>query len=239
VEIMMKAFLSTVAASALLVSAAQAAPFTINFGDGSTSSNAEPTGVTASVLFEFTDVGDDVEIKLTVDNTSDEAVPGTLTAFLFDVADGVTLVDGSVIAGDALDVFDTNAAFMPFSNDPAVGNFDIAFSDDGNIEGGNPNDALAAGMVDMMSFIVSGDFDADSLSQGYFNAFASGAVEAAVRFMQVGLNDALSDKLLNGTVIGNDLVMDDLGSPVPIPGAALFMLTALGAGAAGRKLRRH
>ena len=232
----MKALLATVAATALMLGAAHAASFTVNFGAGSTSTNDPATGASGTVLFDFMDTADGVLVKLTVTNTTDTtdfgagADEGTLTGLLLDLADGVSYVDGSAMVGTYLDTFETGESLAPF------GTFDLYFGNDGNPEGGNANDALPEGEMDMVSFLLSGIDDADAAYDAYLAAFLSGDARAALRFQQVNAGEG-SDKLLNGMVVGVDIITDDL-NPVPVPGAALLMGSALAAGAAARRRRR-
>ena len=219
----MKTLLSIAAGAIALIGTATAGTFTLDFGATSTTSNATLTGAAGTATFDLTDEGGDVRIIVTIENTTgqtafgDGATSSRLTGFGFDLLDGMTVLS-SVTTG-ALGTVIAGASFQPF------GTLDFAVADNANFNGGNPNSALLPGEVSTVSLLVDAALDADGLMGALVAAFFAGDLDAGMRFQAVNAG-AGSDKLLFSA------------DAVPLPGAMVLMMSALGAGAAGRKLRR-
>ncbi|MBB4658646.1 hypothetical protein [Parvularcula dongshanensis] len=202
--------------------AASAAAFTLDFGANSTSSNSPLTGAAASVDFDFTDEGDDVRVTLVITNTTGQSTFGagatmaTLTGFGFDLVEGATYANDFTNTG-ALDTYLADAAFQPF------GTLDVAFADNNNFNGGNANDGLMTGLSTTVTFLLASDEDAAGLMSLFSAAFFEDGLQAGVRFQQVNAG------------AGSDKLVFNPANPVPLPGAALFMLTAIGGGALARR----
>ena len=217
----MKSLLTTAAAAAALLATANAGTFTLDFGATSTTSNATLTGAAGTATFDLTDEGEDVRILVTIENTTgqtifgDGATSSRLTGFGFDLLDGVTVQSAGT--DGALDTVIRDAAFQPF------GTLDFAVADNNNFQGGNPNSALLPGEVSTVNLLVDAMDDANGLMGALVAAFFAGDLDAGMRFQAVDAG-AGSDKLLFG---GADAV--------PVPGAAVLMLSALFAARQVRK----
>ena len=73
--------------------------------------------------------------------------------------------------------------------------FDIGFSKNKELKGGNPNGALIAGQSTQVSLILDSDMDALATEQWFSDAFENNEINAGARFQAVNAG-AGSDKLL-------------------------------------------
>lgn len=212
-----KVFLTATALSA--VTAASASALSLKFDSSSISSNSLASGAAGEVDMTFSDAGGQVRVSAIVRNTTGMisfgagATKGKLTGFGFDLLPGVAFA-GTFTSGSFLDETLLNAAFNPF------GSLDLAFADNSNFLGGNPKKALPEGRQDSFAFALAlGAFgDAAALEAAFQNAFASGTLDAGLRFQQVNAG-AGSDKLLLAPQV----------SAVPLPAAGLLLAFGLGA----------
>lgn len=199
--------------------------FSVTFGEDSTSSNSPATGASAFVDFMFSDVSGGVQLDLLIENTTGTSTFGAgatesrLTGIAFDLVSGVGIDQGSFTNTGFLDTLLTNVTFQPFSN--SVGDFDVAFADNNNFEGGNANGALPQGQSTTASILLNTALGSSALEQAFQTGFSNGSLDFAARFQQVNAG-AGSDKLLGGTVTPE---------PVPEPLTILGSATALGVGA--------
>ncbi|MEB3279336.1 MAG: PEP-CTERM sorting domain-containing protein [Lyngbya sp.] len=203
--------------------------FSVTFGEDSQSSNNPATGASAFVDFMFSDVSGGVQLTANITNTTGSssfgagATTSKLTGIAFDLISGVGIDTNSFNTPEFLDTLLTNVDFNPFSN--SVGNFDIAFADNNNFEGGNANGALSEGNSTLASIVLTTGLGANAVEQAFFNGFSNGSLNFAARFQQVNAG-AGSDKLLGGTINGGTTDPE----PVPEPFTILGSVTALGVG---------
>jgi hypothetical protein len=181
------------------------------FGPKSESSNTPATGASARVQFTFTDEDSDVRVKLKITNTTGllptgpfgaGATESKLTAVGFDILDGLSASDyaGSSFFPNLL--FD--GELTPF------GTFDLFVSNDNNILGGNPGNALPQGQFTHVDFLLSGwDFGAEALEDALFEAYQVETLRFVARFQDVNAGEG-SDKLLGGQVVPTPALLPGL-----------------------------
>ena len=207
--------------------------FTLEFGEGSISSNSPPTGASGSASFEFADDGGDVELTVVVTNTTGSTVFGEgatgskLTGFAFDLLNGVSFISGTFSSSGFLDTLLTNVVLPPFTNGGLFsGTIDIAFADNTNFQGGGPAGALPEGQSATIQILLDTTLNAVDLGSAYQTAFETAfdvdppSPASVMRFQAVEPGDR-SDKLADPTVVPNEPP-----NPVPEPG----MIALLGAG---------
>ena len=178
------------------------------------STNETLSGATATALFEF-DFSyplDDARrsVSVTITNTTGASLTqANLTGLAFDapsdfgniVFDSNTFTTtselGTLLTGEV--------NFAPFTAgvNPS---FDIAFSDDGDLEGGNPNsNSLAIGDTVTLSveFTFDPEFDPVSatptpseIEARFLSGLSDDTLRTAVRFMAIEGGDGTSDKIL-------------------------------------------
>lgn len=205
--------------------------FSVVFGENSESSNNTATGASALVDFMFSDVSGGVQLTANITNTTGDSIFGAgattskLTGIAFDIVSGVGADTNSFNSPAFLDTLLRNVDFKPFSNRSNVGDFDIAFADNNNFEGGNANGALSQGNSTLASILLTTGLGASAVEQAFFNGFSDGSLNFAARFQQVNAG-AGSDKLLGGTINGGTTDPE----PVPEPFTILGSATALGMG---------
>ncbi|NEN92500.1 MAG: PEP-CTERM sorting domain-containing protein [Okeania sp. SIO3H1] len=186
---------------------------------GSQSSNPVKQGASSFIDFDFTQLGNDVLLKLNITNTTGqpmdplgntltpfglESTTSKFTGFTFDILDGLSVNTGSFAAGTAFDYISTNNNFSPFSN--SVGNFDVAIADNDNFEGGPANNALAEGEFDMVSFLLTGTgLVASNVEADFLSGFQDGSLNFATRYQQTingGSEKLLAEAAPGGTTGG-------------------------------------
>lgn len=225
----------TGAAFALAAFATQAGAVTLTFGADSLTSNPMHTGAAGTVDLSFSDDAGGVLVNATVTNTTgdtsfgDGATESKLTGFGFALVDGASYVSGSFTAGSYLDY-----AFETGVDAPPNGFLDVAFADNDNWLGGNPNGALPQGMSDSFSFLLSG-YTATEMEIAFAEAFSSvdDTLLAILRFQSVNAG-AGSDKLVYQP--GED--PNPGPAPIPLPAGGLLMLTGLLGLTAARRARK-
>ncbi|PUB11071.1 hypothetical protein [Yoonia sediminilitoris] len=205
------------AAFAVMCFAGSAHAITLSFAEFSSSSNDPATGASGEVQLDFSAVDGIARVDVTVTNTTEltdfgsGATESQLTGFGFDLLDGVAFA-GMYVIGSFLDTTLLNASFSPF------GTLDLAFSDNGDFNGGNANSALPEGQSDMFSFALTlGSFGTVAALEAAFEAaFIEESLDAGMRFQQVNAGEG-SDKLLFNPEV----------STVPLPAGLPLLLTCL------------
>lgn len=205
-------------AAVSLAGAAQAA-VSLFFGPPNTST--ENTGASATALFDFSDLGGDVLLNLSIANITDGSLglgadQATLVGLAFDLPTYASLT--YTPAGGFTQLWD-DPSLQPF------GSFDVGISPPRNsFNGGMPQTGLAAGNTLNLSFLIDTGSDAAAFESLFLNGFTSGDFRAGARFQQVNAG-AGSDKILGAV------------SAVPEPATWALMIT--GFGIAGLALRRR
>lgn len=225
---------------------AQASTFSLNFDSTSQSSNNPATGAAATIDFGFADAGAGVvNLTLGIKNTTGEtnfgagATSSRLTAVLFDLVPNVSYQAGSysgtsffpnVVGQTSGRPSERQDILNPLLNDSLnpFGTFDVAISNDDNIEGGNANNALLPtdGTTTLSLNLLTGSLNAAALETAFLNGFSDGSLRFAARFQQVNAG-AGSDKLLGGTVVRE--------AEVPEPLTILGVGTAVAFGGAFKR----
>jgi hypothetical protein len=228
--------------ASFIANAASAASIVIDFTGGTVYSTNEadgaqtPTGAAAKVTLDFADVGSDVQIKFSIENTTGDvsfgsgATSSTLTGFAMDYVEDMAVVAGSLslISGktSAVDTLLTNIFLGGITNGGGgAGNFSFGVADNNNFVGGNANGGMFADESAMVSLLFTTSKTANEIMSAYSNLlFATNpTVNAGLRFQQVSgganYNGATSDKLL--------FVPPPLNE-VPLPAAAWMLLAGLG-----------
>ncbi|MDY7020373.1 MAG: PEP-CTERM sorting domain-containing protein, partial [Cyanobacteriota bacterium] len=141
------------------------------------------------------------------------------TGIGFNLANGVSLVNGSFNNTGFLDTLIENASLPPF------GTFDIGIADNNNFQGGNAQQALPEGGSTTASLLLSTTSSASDVEQAFLDLFSDDSNFVA-RFQSVNAG-AGSDKLLGGIVSANG---SDEPEPVPEPFTILGSMAALGVG---------
>lgn len=232
---------SSLAAALLLVGSQANAALILTFEDSVFSSNGTPTGASGVVTMTFTDgASGEVDLSVEVENTTDSTTfglgsdVGQLRAFTFDLFGGATYVDGSFVAGTSLTEFldDPDPTLSPF------GSFDVAASDNTNLNGGNANSAISEGDSDTFSLSLSTSLNAFDLETAFFDGFVAASLAqfdpdnnandfaaAALRFQSVGTSGSteLSDKITRPFVFRDSEINE-----VPLPAAGWMLLAGLG-----------
>ncbi len=242
----------------------------ILIGYGGNSTN-DPliSGATATAIFEFDETAPPVDgrrlLKVTIENTTDQSAPGLTSAFLTGLAFDTPQFTGREIVFDNATYAASNTAlgnvlipsvsFNPFTAGPKP-EFDIAFTDGSNIQGGgSPIDGLAIGdsITVSIEFTFNPEFNplTSTPSPGDIeNAFWSGFetdLRSAVRFKAITGTSPDGDVINGGSdkITGGDpqVPPDDSTNQVPEPASfAVFGLLALcsvGAGVRRRRLQRQ
>ncbi|MCK4659936.1 MAG: PEP-CTERM sorting domain-containing protein [Phycisphaerae bacterium] len=180
----------------------------IDPGSGST----ENTGATATLVFEFSEVGADDFLSVRMQNTTPEDIGSSLTAVGFELPDSLSL-SVSFAPGGASSYFDEltfDECVLPGWMD-APGGYDLMLTSDGNFQGGNPNGAPTAGESQTV-LLALGDtgLTADQLATT-FSDFYTGLTDHFVigRFQAVGPDGEDSDMV---------------GGYIPEPGTLVLLM---------------
>ncbi|NEQ38690.1 MAG: PEP-CTERM sorting domain-containing protein [Okeania sp. SIO3I5] len=193
------------AAGSSLIAAPSASAFTLKFEHSNGSTNNNPTGAYAKVDFNFSEVGNDVQLQLDVTNGP---VQSKLMAFgldwtLGDLATefGITATNNSgnnffkhIVLDDSLN---GNTKVNGVNNQNLSDINDIFFSKNSNIDGGNPNGALEENKSTTISLTLDTNMSATDTEQWFEDAFNNNTILAAARFQSV-TSAGLSDKLIGG-----------------------------------------
>ncbi|MBD2099933.1 PEP-CTERM sorting domain-containing protein [Leptolyngbya sp. FACHB-261] len=164
--------------------------------------STENTGSAASLGFNFSQVGANVLLDLTVSNTTNGtqglgATQSTLVGVAFDLLSGVSVSSYNANGSGFTKLWSDSTATLNPAN--LFGTFDVGISPPRNsFAGGNPQQGLTAGNSTSVSFLLSGNsLNASNLGSAFLAGFQDGSLRAAGRFQQVNAGGG-SDKVRAG-----------------------------------------
>jgi hypothetical protein len=197
------------------------------------SDSTENTGASAAVNFNFLQIGDNIQLDLTLKNTTNgslglKATEATLVGLAFDAP---MLWDLSLkTPGGSFTKLWKDVDLNPF------GTFSYGISPERNsFAGGNANTGLTVGQQTLMSFNLNGkDLTAKSASQQFADLFKSGNASMATRFQQVNAGGG-SDKVKGKLMIPENKPPKET---VPEPALGIGLLT-VAAIASRHKMNRN
>jgi hypothetical protein len=194
-----------------------------------------PSFISGSALFTFSDVGNDVQLALTLTNTS-TATASRIVAFGFDLPTGYVNVQLTT---------DNDWNMVPGGDSIGGGGvsptFDVCIESDSNNNcgGNNPTLGISQGAANALTFVftidtlsLASDFEASALAH-YSNA--SLQPTSGMRFQSIsGAGGVGSDRAFNGPPSDPDGPTDPGSIPEPMT-LALFGLGLAGLGVASRR----
>ena len=164
--------------------------------------SAENTGATAFVSLEFSEDEAGELMTISIENTTPAEIGSSLTAVGLELPDSLWLTVHFAPGGES-SYFDTltfNHSVMPVWLD-APGGYDLMITSDGNFEGGNAGGAPTSGEMQVVTLTL-GDtgLTLEELLTTFEDYYLdSEANYVIVRFLAVGSDGELSDKVLGGT----------------------------------------
>lgn len=216
-------------ATTLTAGAANATTVTLNFGEGQVISDGAATGAAGSASFAFYDWGDDVRAFVALRNETGASRFGAgakksrLTAFGFDLIEGVAFAGGFGAKGDIDDVT-FNADLSPF------GKFDVllhAKNDKSKKNHWNSSKGLKAGETGFLTFLFDTELNAASMADAYQQAFLFGDAKAGLRFEKIN-SGHWTETMLYKTLPNAQVSGVPVPTPIALLSGALLGLAALG-----------
>ena len=211
---------SALALGAVVVCTAAALPAsgsTVSLAIDPTYGSTESTGATAAVVLEFTQVGFEEFLSVTIENTTPLDIGSSLTAVGLEFPDTLSLA-AELAPGGASAYFDELTFGVSVSPGwlDAPGGYDLLISSDGNFEGGSPRGAPLAGESQSVLLSLGDTLLAPidlAIAFADFYAGTSGRFSIA-RFQAVGPDGEWSDKVGGHTPEPSTALLLGLGSIV-------------------------